>query len=84
MDGAQLGVFAVDLIGVDKVDQGFFEGEGSFLFCERYFLMEVLEGVFADMGASAVADHEQFSGGDAAPAFSGKEDLRMDGGESHG
>ena len=46
--------------------------------------MEVLEGVFADMVASAVADHEQFRGGDAAPAFSGKEDLRMDGGESHG
>ena len=84
MDRAQLGVFAVDLIGVDEVDQGFFEGEGSFLFCERYFLMEVLQGVFADMVASAVADHEQFSGGDAASAFSGEEDLRVDSGESHG
>ena len=77
-------VFAVDLIGVDEVDQRFFEGEGSFLFCEGYFLMEVLQGVFADMVASAIADHKQFSGGYAAPAFSGKEDLRVDSGESHG
>ena len=46
--------------------------------------MQVLEGVFADVMASAVADHEQFSGGGAASAFSGEEDLRVHGGESHG
>jgi len=78
-----LGVFAVNLIGVDEVDQGFFEGEGSFLFCEGNFLMEVLEGIFADVVACAVADHQEFSGGNTASAFSGEEDLRVDGSESH-
>ena len=84
VDGAQLGVFAIDLIGVDQVDQGFFEGERSFLLGEGNLLMEVLESVFADVVASAVADHQEFSGGDAASAFSGKKDLCVDGGEGHG
>ena len=84
MDGAKLRVFAIDLIGVDQVDQGFFEGERSFLLGEGNFLMEVLESVFADVVASAVADHQEFSGGNAASAFSGEEDLRVDSGESHG
>ncbi len=65
------------------MDQGFFECEGSFLFCERNFLVKVLQGVLADVVARAVADHQEFSGGDAASAFSGEEDLRVDGGESH-
>ena len=70
VDGAELRVFAIDLIGVDQVDQGFFEGERPFLLGEGNFLMEVLESVFADVVASAVADHQEFSGGNAASAFS--------------
>ncbi len=84
MDGAELRVFAIDLVGVDQVDEGFFEGEGSLLFCERDFLVQVLQCVLADVVAGAVADHQEFGGGDAASAFSGKKDLCVDGGEGHG
>src|ERR1700746_883785 len=83
VDGAELRVFAVDLAGVDELDEGFFEGEGSLLFCEGDFLMQVLQGVFADVVASAVTDDEQFGGRDAASALSGEQNLRVDGGEGH-
>ena len=45
--------------------------------------MKMLQRVFAYVMARTVTDHQKFRGGNAASAFSGEQDLRVDGGESH-
>ena len=44
----------------------------------------MLESVFADVMARAITDHQEFGGGDAAAAFSGEQDLGVNGGEGYG
>ena len=46
--------------------------------------MKVLQGVFADVVAGTVADHEEFSGGDTSATFSGEKNLGVDRGQGHG
>src|SRR5450755_1508228 len=84
MNGAEQGVFAFDLSVADQGDERFFEAERAFLFGDGDFLMEVLKGVAADVVTSAVADHEEFGGGNAAASLFGEQDLGVDGGEGHG
>lgn len=84
MNGAELGVFAFDVAVLDEGDEGFLEGEGAAFFGEGNFLVEMLEGVVANVMARAVADEEEFRGGDAATGAAGEERLREDGGEGHG
>lgn len=84
MNGTEQGIFAVDVIVVDQGDQRIFQAERSLFLGHGYFLVEVLECVAADVMAGAVADHEEFGGGNAAAGFLGKQDLRVNRGEGHG
>jgi len=84
MDGAVEGFFPFDLVGMDEGSQTIFECEGTLLFGEGDFLMQVLQRVSADMVTGAIGDHEEFGGGHASTALAGEEDLGVDGGEGHG
>ncbi len=84
MDGTEERFFAIDLAGLDEVDQGLFESEGALFLGERNFLVQVLQGVAADMVARAVAEDKKFGGGNAASAFFWKQDLGVNRGQGHG
>ena len=72
VNGAEEGVFALDVALTDQVYERFFEGEGAFLLGQGDFLMKVLQRVTADMVAGAVADQQQLGRGNAASAFFGQ------------
>src|SRR5882762_9046722 len=71
MDGAEKGVLSLDVALADEIEERVFEAERAFLFGESNLLVKMLQGVAPDVMASAVADEEQFCGGNAAAAFFG-------------
>lgn len=84
MDGAEQRVFAFDLSIAYQGDERFLQAERAFLFGDGDFLVEMLECVAPDVMARAVTNHQEFGGGNATASLFGEQDLRVDGGESHG
>ena len=84
MNGAEQRVFAVDVTVTDQGNQRIFQAKRTLLFGDGDLLMEMLQRVAPDVVARAVADQEEFGGGNAATCLLGEQDLGVDGGQSHG
>lgn len=84
MGGVEGCVFAVDGALADEVLQRLFLRDRAFVLGHGDFLVQVLQGVSADVLTGAIADDQQLGHRNAASELAGQKNLRQDSGECHG
>src|SRR5262245_20164562 len=76
-------LFEIDDAVFREARERFLERNGALLLGDRDLLVQVLQGVLADVLAGAVADEEELSRDDSSTAPLGQESLGEDRGQRH-